>query len=310
METEDLAIDGFTAALSSLISLKSLSVLCSSWEDMPDIISNWMCLPTLVHLNLNCGDFPLSNLTLCSGLKSLGVEFHASESDENINQLQERPLRLESIDIRGADNFFPQLLIARRFGGKPIIDTRELRKVSLYVFDSSVDGIQDFFESCKQLTHIEIGQSDALLRAMGFAKIFLPSLQTLQYIELAFSVGENGPWQRLSQLLVPLISGLESVKGKNVIESIKIIIETLPDIEPGQCGDEWAALDKVFTQFPYGWEKLKLLSFFFLVHFWDNEAVRALSFANALWTLQVTRLRGLSRSKKFNFDFDVFPREC
>lgn len=142
---------------------------------------------------------------------------------------------------------------------------------------------------------------EKLLLTIGFANPFLPSLQTLQSIQLSLSV-ETGPYR--PRLLLPLIFGLDSIRGKNIIESINISLDIFVNIEDSECGDDWGALDKVFTQSPSGWEMLKLFSFHIGV-FGEEDEVRELKYVDALWRLPVTYLRGLSRCDNFPFDFQV-----
>lgn len=119
-----------------------------------------MRLPTLIHLDLCFQGFALSDLASCIGLKSLAVGYlKVLEGDKEIKLLQEQPLRLESMAISAPYHFFTQLLIARRFGGKPIIDSRGLKKVSLAAHSAPLDGTPQFFDICTQLTHIQISSA-------------------------------------------------------------------------------------------------------------------------------------------------------
>lgn len=105
--------------------------------------------------------------------------------------------------------------------------------------------------------------------------------------------------------LFVLASGFESLAGENIIESIKISIYLDAQIHY-PCGDEWRALNRVFTQTQSGWEKLKMFSLDINLDRYDDPPP---GLEVALWRLPETQLQGLARGKDFQFDFQVPPHD-
>lgn len=140
--------------------------------------------------------------------------------------------------------------------------------------------------------------SERLLSRMRFADLFRPCLQTLQHIHLQFYVlDEEDPF-------LPLISGFSSLTGNNIIERVEISITVWLGVD---CtyGDEWGALDKVFTQ-GSGWKNLRSFVLDIEVGYaLDEDSTDVDELVQNLKQLPDTQLRGLAKSEDIVLYFDV-----
>lgn len=125
--------------------------------------------------------------------------------------------------------------------------------------------------------------------------MFRPLSQTLRHIHVEFNVCQDDPYP-----LPQLAPEFASLVGNNSIENIKIsMIIHIPTDEPG---DEWGALESVFTQSEAGWAKLQRLSLHIAVipEYPEDDEEELL---DVLRELPKTQRKGLAESDNFLFDF-------
>lgn len=133
----------------------------------------------------------------------------------------------------------------------------------------------------------------------GFAGLFIPSLQTLRHVHLELFVLHN------EDPFLPLVAELVSIAGQNVIESIKISVTVWLRVNWSR-GDEWRALDGVFTQSETDWPKLKIFSLHVEVGYGVvQEPNDVEELVEELRKLPRTHLRRLAKHKGILFDFEV-----
>lgn len=323
VKKEDLTTRGFAAALGRLTNLESLTVELDwmEWKDMPfrKTILNLMRLPTLSHLKLcYVHGFSVSDLTLCTGLKSLETAtFWSVKEGKDLKRYQQQPPRLESYagGPFSSGGLSMQLCTARRADGKPIVDITGLKKLSIGVTDDDLNAIKEWFKVCTQLTDVHLTSTlldfehedfsylndliDTLILSghTPLANLFLPSLQTLQHLHLELDLEDD------EEPLRPLIFELASLAGKNVIESIKLSIVVRIGANC-DVGDVWGALGRMFIQ--TGWEDLRSFSLNIQVDYGlDYKPIVVDDLVQRLQNLPKTQLKGLAVSKHFRFDFDV-----
>lgn len=125
--------------------------------------------------------------------------------------------------------------------------------------------------------------------------MILPLLQTLQrlYISLYAHQGDGDP-------LCGLAAELQAIAGKNVIEVIQINVKFQRD-QNSHDGDEWAALDRAFTDHQLGWRNLK--DFYLIIAVGSNVRNDG-KLVKTLKTLPENQLKGLAESKDWLFDFE------
>ena len=287
-----------------------------------------MCLPTLSHLSLtSISDFPISSLTTCANLKHLSVkDLHTTaEHDEATLSLLHKPIQLQAFDIetKGSQTF--RLLAARCPDGRPVLDFTGLEKISIgFGFDwRKVTGLtREIFKKAQQLIHIclighemlhitftgwyslhfslVVNIDDSNFRAMQFAQMVTPSLQTLKRVELNI-VNIKGP---NDDPLAGLCDELEDISEKNRLLSIEIQI----DVETEQdchTGAEWGRLEKVLLK--SGWPMLEHVSLVIVLNSWRERRLDS-PFEKALKNLSQTQFANLISSEKLDFQFSVKRR--
>lgn len=163
IKKDDWAITGFSAALGSLMRLKTLTIrpYYIKWESIPckPTILKLMHLPTLSHLKLHwAADFHFSDLALCVGLTSLEViSYDGPRVATNVEIYRGQPPRLEIYVGTSAfpDGWLMQLCTARRTDGKPVVDITRLKKVS-HLVAQNLDEVRIFHKHCTQLMDVHL----------------------------------------------------------------------------------------------------------------------------------------------------------
>lgn len=137
---------------------------------------------------------------------------------------------------------------------------------------------------------------EAGFRAMQFAQVVTPSLQTLSrvYLTTVIEGASEDP-------LAGLCDELQQILGKNKLETLKIQIGVQMDDEC-RMGDEWGRLEKVLLK-RSGWPMLNQVSLDIVVYNFRRQ--EGGPFALALKGLPQTQFTRLTSAKHLNFRFSV-----
>lgn len=131
----------------------------------------------------------------------------------------------------------------------------------------------------------------------GSADVVLPSLQSLEHLH--FQIMVTGEY---NDTLGGLPAELAAMTGKNVIESISILVIIELDYHHRRLDNEWGDLDRALTQHQLGWPNLKNVTLILETNTYGRKEG---DWEKALKKLPESHLGGLARSKDIKLDFKV-----
>ena len=260
-----------------------------------------MHLPTINHIDLSyIQGFPLSSFTPSVNLHRLDVSylrrFDGPEevvSSEIVIQSEMIP-EIREFHTSASPLLTTKLLHAKNQDGQPAFDFTDLRRLSTCLEDEK--NLQYFLQNAKSLEKLHLsvrrGQSVVMLY-----EILSPSVRTLKALDFTVSIYNSFP-----QSLAGLCEGLETIAGRNMLESLSF--EVLVDDHEAEdtVGSYLQSVEKVLVK--PGWSGLKQVSFKVTISSWGGSAEPYKALVQSLPDKYLSQISTLE-SVAFNFSVAI-----
>ena len=260
-----------------------------------------MHLPTINHIDLSyIQGFPVSSLTPCINLHRLGISnlgpFYGPEEEvfsEIVIQSEMIP-EIREFHTSASPLLTTKLLHAKNQDGQPAFDFTDLRRLSTCLEDEK--NLQYFLQNAKSLEKLHLsvrrGQSVVMLY-----DILSPSARTLKALDFTVSIYNSFP-----QSLAGLCEGLETIAGRNMLESLSF--EVLVDDHEAEdtVGSYLQSVEKVLVK--PGWSALKQVSFKVTISSWGGSAEPYKALVQSLPDKYLSQISTLE-SVAFNFSVAI-----
>ncbi|KAF9475274.1 hypothetical protein BDN70DRAFT_936004 [Pholiota conissans] len=228
-----------------------------TWSAIPKTLRSSVCrfikANDIVDLHLRCiEDVPINIFFHLPHLAFLTLS-NTTIMDKGLDLIKlrkpESSIQLEALTVWGTIAGMRKLMKATNRASKPLLDLRNLTEfTTAYVSPGEMSTIGAVIAGSNCLEEIHIRGFEIDWRGHLASKLTSKSLRTLKNIDLHFLItAEDDPYHNV-------VNELEEMSGRNVLETLELVINVYTNDDCTTDMDTWSRLDVVLSQtdgFPY-----------------------------------------------------------